>query len=262
MNGRKDRDFTQKTVTTLAERAHFLCSNPDCKKMTTGPHSNSVKSLRTGEAAHIYGASNTGPRFNSHLTDEDIKNIKNGIWLCSDCHKLIDTDPNRFTVQTLQKWKSTHEEFVNILRSKPNYSSLLHLLQPTIDEVKSVKELFDFLDNKRVFYNPSDYENPSHVLYSLQDVRRELLKIKAGIPGTFLAERIDKILKVVRQFLDTLFDIDLNILKCNSNNSDWIRFDTAIRLMRKVIGVIILEISKQFQIPIGTDLMKIVPEGN
>jgi hypothetical protein len=259
MSRKKNRDFTQKTVTTLAERAHFLCSNPDCKKMTTGPHSNIEKSLRSGEAAHIYGASDNGPRFNHQLKDEDIKNIKNGIWLCGDCHKIIDTDPRRYPVKKLQKWKSTHEGFVKILRSKPNYKSLLYLLQPTYDEVYKAKELLDFLDNRRVFYNRTHDEFPSHVLQSIQEVRKELLKKKSQIPQSFLAKKIDMMLKGLRQFLDTLFDVDLNTLRCNSNDSDWIRFETSINSMRKVFGVLILEVSKHFQIPIGKDLEKIVP---
>ena len=259
MSRKKSRDFTKKNVTTLAERAHFLCSNPSCKKMTTGPHSNIGKSLRSGEAAHIYGASDNGPRFNTQLKDEDIRNIKNGIWLCGDCHKIIDTDPKRYSVKNLQKWKSIHEEFVRILRSKPNYNSLLYLLEPTYDEVQKAKDLLDFLDNRRVFYNKSDDEIPSHVLRSIQEVRKELLRKKSQIPETFLADKIDKMLKGLRQFLDTLFDVDLNTLKCNSNDSDWIRFDTSINAMRKVFGVLILEISKHFQIPVGSDLEKIIP---
>jgi hypothetical protein len=89
---RKDKNFTQKTVTTLGERAHFLCSKPDYRKLTTGPHSIQSKSLRTGEAAHIYSAKKLNARHFPNLADEKVKDYKDGIWLCRECHKLIDSD--------------------------------------------------------------------------------------------------------------------------------------------------------------------------
>lgn len=165
-NDRKDKDFTQKVVTSLAERSHFLCSRPTCRKMTTGPHSDTSKSLRSGEASHIYSAKSKIARYNKDLSDEQVRDIKNGIWLCRDCHKLIDHDESEYPAKLLFQWKKTHEEFVKALRSNTS-SGTLRLLQPTIDEETKANELLNYLDDRRALHNDFQMEVPSHVFLSL-----------------------------------------------------------------------------------------------
>tara|TARA_B100000929_G_scaffold5347_1_gene4503 strand:+ start:517 stop:705 length:189 start_codon:yes stop_codon:yes gene_type:complete len=54
-------DFTKKTKEILAKRVGLLCSNPKCKKPTSGPNSDQNKSTNIGVAAHITAASVGGP---------------------------------------------------------------------------------------------------------------------------------------------------------------------------------------------------------
>ena len=68
--------------TALAQRAGYLCSNPDCRRPTSGPHSDPKKALITGEAAHICAAAVGGPRYDANQTPEQRKAITNAIWLC------------------------------------------------------------------------------------------------------------------------------------------------------------------------------------
>jgi len=227
--------------------------------MTTGPHSNDGKSLRSGEAAHIYSAKSKIARFNKDLSDTQIRDIKNGIWLCRDCHKLIDQDEKAFPAGLLFHWKNTHEEFVKALRSKPNHG-ILRLLQPTIDEELKANEVLDFLDDKRVFHKDYSSEIPEHVFISLQDIRRELVRKKSAVSQTYLADEIDKILKAIRGFLDTIFDIDINNLRYDLSNPDWIKFENSLSILRKVVGVIVSEIVDKYALPIGSELKKIIPE--
>ena len=49
-------EFTERVKRTIGERAAHLCSNPECRKLTIGPHSQDSKSLSTGVAAHICAA--------------------------------------------------------------------------------------------------------------------------------------------------------------------------------------------------------------
>jgi formylglycine-generating enzyme required for sulfatase activity len=42
-------DFTDKTARILAERVAHLCSNPDCRIPTIGPHSDETKLLKIGK---------------------------------------------------------------------------------------------------------------------------------------------------------------------------------------------------------------------
>jgi len=50
-------DFPRPVVETLAKRVGNRCSNPGCRKWTSGPHSEDDKSLNVGVAAHITAAS-------------------------------------------------------------------------------------------------------------------------------------------------------------------------------------------------------------
>lgn len=103
-------DFNAKTAETLSKRAALRCSNPDCRKLTTGAHTDESKATNLGEAAHIYGARPGAARYRSEMSDQERASISNGIWICRLCHGHIDKDEARFPVELLLLWKKTHEE--------------------------------------------------------------------------------------------------------------------------------------------------------
>lgn len=105
-------DFNQKTVDTLAKRASYKCSNPECRTSTVGPNADPSKSTLIGEAAHIHGARPQSKRYVSTMTDAARAEITNGIWLCRNCHKLIDSDDARYTGNILFAWRELHENFI------------------------------------------------------------------------------------------------------------------------------------------------------
>lgn len=114
-------DFTEQTKSTLAKRAGCICSNPDCKIHTSGPHSIDSKAINLGEAAHIKGAKSYSARYDPSMTPEERRDIRNGIWLCGTCHTLVDSDSVKYTVDLLHAWKKEHEE--SIFNSKKQMSS-------------------------------------------------------------------------------------------------------------------------------------------
>jgi hypothetical protein len=103
-------DFPTATKEMLAKRVGYLCSNPECIKPTSGPQENPAKSINIGVAAHISAASPGGPRYEESLTAEQRSSIANGIWLCQNCAKLIDSDPVRFSPVLLREWRATSED--------------------------------------------------------------------------------------------------------------------------------------------------------
>ena len=98
-------DFATPIKDTLARRAGMRCSNPNCRKPTCGPRDIATKALNIGVACHITAASPGGPRFDSAMTGKARTAMDNGIWLCQTCSKLIDSDAERFTTDTLRQWK-------------------------------------------------------------------------------------------------------------------------------------------------------------
>lgn len=116
--GNRD-NFTQNTVNTLGKRAGYLCSNPSCRKHTSGPNSNDNKSTTIGEAAHITAAASGGPRYDNMLSSDERSHINNGIWLCSNCASLIDKDAASYPTELLKFWKAQIElEMSNALSGR------------------------------------------------------------------------------------------------------------------------------------------------
>ena len=107
-------DFDKKTRTELEYRVNCKCSNPACRRTTSGPKLSPNGFIRTGAAAHICAAAPKGKRYDPNMTADERKSISNGIWLCENCHKLIDSDEERYTVELLRSWKATAEEEARI----------------------------------------------------------------------------------------------------------------------------------------------------
>ncbi|MEI4507390.1 hypothetical protein WBQ88_16900 [Sphingopyxis sp. CCNWLW253] len=105
--------FKQAVVATLAKRAANICSNPDCQAITSGPSNEPSKAVNVGEAAHIYGANLGSARHDPDMASADRASITNAIWLCGNCHKLVDDDPNRYPAGLLFEWQRAHERHVS-----------------------------------------------------------------------------------------------------------------------------------------------------
>ncbi len=102
-------DFSKQTLDTLAKRVGVRCSNPSCRKLTTGPRTESYHVVNIGVGAHITAAAPGGPRHDPSLTPEQRQSPENGIWLCQNCAKLIDNNPPRYPVGVLRDWKTQAE---------------------------------------------------------------------------------------------------------------------------------------------------------
>lgn len=104
-------DFPKKIKDLLASRVGYRCSNPKCKKVTVGPNTNLNKSVSIGVASHIFAAAEGGPRFDPGMQVNIRKSFENGIWLCQNCAKLIDSDLKKYTPEFLRDWKETAEHW-------------------------------------------------------------------------------------------------------------------------------------------------------
>ncbi|MCJ2186016.1 hypothetical protein [Novosphingobium beihaiensis] len=105
--------FKKPVVEMLAKRAGNRCSNPDCRAFTSGPADDTERAVNVGEAAHIYGANPGSARYDVSMESVDRGAITNGIWLCGNCHKVIDDDPNRYPAGLLFEWQKSHASWVS-----------------------------------------------------------------------------------------------------------------------------------------------------
>jgi len=118
-------DFSEATKQTLAKRAGQTCSNPECRRPTSGPHSDETKAINLGEAAHIRAARRGQARYNANMTNDQRAAISNGIWLCKECARRIDVDEAKYPVALLTKWKALHEKWVSDGKPEPTGREIL-----------------------------------------------------------------------------------------------------------------------------------------
>jgi hypothetical protein len=103
-------EFTKETKDILAKRVGLRCSNPNCRRLTSGPQVHPRKAVNIGVAAHIAAAAPGGPRYDDKMRPEERCDIENAVWLCQNCAKLIDNDPSRYTTDLVRRWRRLSEE--------------------------------------------------------------------------------------------------------------------------------------------------------
>jgi hypothetical protein len=108
----RDASFEPKIKEVIAGRAGYRCSFPGCDESTIGPGAGPEDIERKGVAAHIFSAS-TGtkaPRGTGGLSAEERAKAANGLWLCQDHGKIVDTDKGKnYPATQLQAWKALQE---------------------------------------------------------------------------------------------------------------------------------------------------------
>jgi hypothetical protein len=146
-------DFSLAVKTLLARRVGMRCSNPNCRKPTSGPDVDPNKAVNIGVASHITAASRGGPRYDAASTPEQRQSPENGIWLCQNCGKLIDDDTRRYPAELLRSWKRVSEEAA-LLAVETSQSPEQ---QPRINDVELVRFFAQCFD-RNAFKDPFNQE--------------------------------------------------------------------------------------------------------
>lgn len=84
-------EFPEKTKSAVAGRSGYRCSIPDCRRLTIGPGAGPTDVVKSGIAAHVFSASSAGPRGQGYLTEDELADAENAIWLCSDHAHIVDS---------------------------------------------------------------------------------------------------------------------------------------------------------------------------
>jgi hypothetical protein len=150
-------EFSKIVKVVLADRVGHQCSNPDCRRPTSGPHEDPQKRVNIGVAAHITAASPGGARYNPDLTAKERRSIQNGIWLCQNCGKLVDSDERRFTVRLLRQWKKDAEENAQVRIEQPD----------SLYDFRVTPGLLQFLETLTIFIDESSQDEQSIEQYLL-----------------------------------------------------------------------------------------------
>ncbi len=103
------REPKTSTVKRLFALSCNQCAFPECNTPII-----ESSGVITGIICHIRARSKGGPRYEPKQTAEQRHSFENLILLCSRHSKIIDSQPERFSVELLEEIKELHERKGNI----------------------------------------------------------------------------------------------------------------------------------------------------
>ena len=83
---------TSATVRGLYARSGNRCAYPECFAPLVEDND-----IITGEVCHIKARRAGGPRYDERQTEKERNSLANLILLCSRHHKIVDSEPNKYT---------------------------------------------------------------------------------------------------------------------------------------------------------------------
>lgn len=151
-----DHDFILSTARIIAQSASYICSNPECRKLTiAGSKALVGRVINIGEAAHIIGNAKGSARY-EEKTIVNKSSVENGIWLCRNCHKLVDSNGGKdYPTEKLKQWKIEHNKYLSKNLGKPVNLSTDNL--KTAQSFDSWSKNLD-IESPRIFIRDPDRE--------------------------------------------------------------------------------------------------------
>lgn len=95
-------------IRLFADSAGY-CQNPSCAQHLF-VETDKGEPIHFAEMAHIFAASDDGPRSNVNLTDAQRGSYDNLILLCANCHTTIDKAPEDYPDAMIKEWKRDRSE--------------------------------------------------------------------------------------------------------------------------------------------------------
>jgi hypothetical protein len=216
--------------------------------ITVGPSDASgTLKLKLGEAAHIRAARENEARFDPAMTDVQRADFSNGIWLCANCHAIVDKNKGAdYPPAVLESWRAEHAKTIRALLD--SHRSPLAYLRRTSEEGRIAQNIVDVAEQHAALFRGYFEENPGHVVESVDQLRRRFNSMVKEI-------HYDLALKaVLQQLTDHLRDY-MNI---TSQHSEWILPE--LEPLRKRVGVQLRTLREGYGCRIPPNISRIVPD--
>jgi hypothetical protein len=240
-------DFSPDTINLLAFRACLICNNPSCATVTVGPSdAQGDLAIKLGEAAHIHAKRPGQARYDGGMTDKQRAAVDNGIWLCANCHTMIDKNGGKdFPIEILIEWKRKHEEVIRSLLY--SHRSPWPLIRKFTEEGQIAQDVVNALENHGALFMDLNVENGQHVVLSIDRLRSELKDLARNI-------RYDSQLK---DLIKDLSDECRSFMNFSSrpNGYHWHQVET----LRSRVGLLVLRLRDDYGCAIRGPLNHILP---
>lgn len=179
-------DFSKNIITKLAKRAAYHCSHCQISTLSAS-ESEDEGCSHTGQAAHIIAASLNGPRADINVTSMEKSSIRNGIYLCQICAKLVDANRGTdYPPERLHQIKDNHEKLTRtgtIPMSPERFAKIVG-----VNDSKTTYILLDRPDLALRFIYP---ESPALILINQSPVVAKDIKWTVALWNMDLPERND-----------------------------------------------------------------------
>lgn len=124
-------------------RSGNRCAFPGCRRLLTREAEETGRDTNLSQEAHIIAESEDGPRGKSPITRAQRDAYPNRILLCLEHHKIVDDDPDHWTVDRLLEMKAEHEAWVESVTSADDDAALAAALIYA-DVIQRVEAKLDF----------------------------------------------------------------------------------------------------------------------
>lgn len=95
----------------LCTRSGNRCAIPTCRKVLVVNKTDNDRESLVATMAHIKGENPDSARYDTNMPEGERNLYDNLILVCPNCHKVIDDQPNTYTVEKLHEIKSQHEKW-------------------------------------------------------------------------------------------------------------------------------------------------------
>ena len=109
MSSSSGRYYASADRALLWSRSGGICGFPDCHVVCVLEATNGDPSVIIGQIAHIEARSDSGPRSNPSLSEQERNAYPNLILLCPTHHRLVDARESTYSVDMLRGWKADCE---------------------------------------------------------------------------------------------------------------------------------------------------------
>lgn len=107
---RATRQYSPSTLKLLFGLSGNECAHPECSNTLIEAATDHSDDRVVAHICHIHALSETGPRFESALTSEQLNSPENLILLCAHHHAIVDAQYESYPAERLKEWKKHHEE--------------------------------------------------------------------------------------------------------------------------------------------------------
>lgn len=200
------------------------CQNPNCANELFVDAAG--KSLHIAEMAHVFAASDGGPRARLGLTEAERGGFENLVMLCSNCHTTVDKAPEAYPDAVILGWKRDHANRLQALFGAIKFNSRSDArtaIEPPLAENRAIFEQYGPHANDA--FNPesgaAEQWKRKMLTRLLPNSRRMLVILDAN--HHLLGSEEKSTLERFRQHID-----DLEAFHIEGRKEDASRFPTAI----------------------------------